>query len=68
MYTANCDGCTARAIARSMTAWRALHPKGNGSRADLTEMVNMMLSHLDPKEARRMVLEWWRHDHPEGSK
>lgn len=65
MYTANCDSCAARAIARSMTAWHALHPKGNGSRADLTEMVNMMLSHLDPKEARRMVLEWWRHDHQE---
>ena len=65
MYTANCDSCAARAIARSMTAWHALHPNGNGSRADLTEMVNMMLSHLDPKEARRMVLEWWRHDHQE---
>ena len=67
MYTANCDSCAARAIARSMTAWHALHPKGNGSRSALTEMVNQTLAKLDQKEARRMVLEWWRHDHPEGT-
>lgn len=65
VYAANCDGCSARHIARSMTAWNALHANGNGNRSDLTDMVNRMLARVEPKEARRMVLEWWRHDHQE---
>lgn len=66
-YRSDCMGCTARAIARSLTAWNALHKNGNGQRAPLTEMVNRLLAGMDPKEARKLVLDWWRHDHPEGT-
>jgi len=30
-------------------------------------MVNRLLAGMDPKEARKLVLDWWRHDHPEGT-
>jgi len=66
-YRSDCHGCTARSIARDPAAWNALHKNGNGQRAPLTEMVNRLLAGMDPKEARKLVLDWWRHDHPEGT-
>lgn len=63
-YRAQCNGCAARAIARSLTAWNALHPAGDGNRQALTEMVARLLPNVAADEARRMVLSWWREDHP----
>lgn len=62
-YRNGCHGCTARSIARDPAAWNALHKDGNGDRKPLTEMVNILLADMDAKEARKLVLDWWRHDH-----
>lgn len=64
VYRSACAWCKARAIARSLVCWNALHPDGSGNRSALTEMVERMLPNVAADEARRMVLSWWREDHP----
>lgn len=64
IYRSKCSGCAARAIARSLVCWNALHPQGDGNRDALTEMVGRLLPNVAADEARRMVLSWWREDHP----
>lgn len=63
-YRAKCIWCTARAIARSLAAWDALHIQGNGDRQPLTDLVARLLPNVATDQARRMVLAWWRHDNP----
>ena len=67
IYQAACIGCTARAIARSLTAWNALHPLGDGNRQALKELVDRLMPQTSTDEARRQVVAWWRHDHPSTS-
>lgn len=64
-YSAACTTCSARAIARSLAAFNALHEHGNGNRDDLRDMVARMLPDMGPVEAKRAVMAWWRHDHEE---
>jgi hypothetical protein len=64
-YSANCDDCTARAIARSLSAFNALHNRGTGNRHDLRDAILRAMSNTEYAAARRMVWAWWQHDHPE---
>ncbi len=64
-YSARCTGCTARALARSMPAFQALHPNGSGDRDDLRDAIQRAMPGTDYATARRMVWDWWLHDHPE---
>ena len=61
-YRPNCPGCIARSAARSLDAWHALHPKGNGDKTALRDQIGRRLSMVPVGEARRMVFEWWTHD------
>lgn len=63
-YSANCDDCTARAIARSLSAFNALHNRGPGNRHDLREAILRAMPNTEYTAARRMVWAWWQHDHP----
>ena len=63
-YSANCDDCTARAIARSLSAFNALHNRGPGNRHDLREAILRAMPNTEYATARRMVWAWWQHDYP----
>jgi hypothetical protein len=65
IYRADCHGCVARSIARSLTAFNALHPKGTRDVESLRDMVARLLPAVPTAEARRMVSEWWQHDRQE---
>lgn len=67
-YSYSCPNCCARAVARGLPAFNALHPQGTGERDQLRDTVRRAMPTTDPAEARRMVWEWWRHDHPEERK
>lgn len=64
-YRSSCADCAARAIARSLPAFNALHQRGNGDRQDLRDAIRRAMPNTDAAEARRMVWAWWQHDHPE---
>lgn len=64
-YGASCQDCTARAIARSLPAFNALHTRGSGSRDDLRDAIQRAMPTTEYTAARRMVWAWWQHDHPE---
>lgn len=64
-YRASCPDCTARAIARSLPAFNALHNRGTGDRDDLREAIQRAMPNTEYTAARRMVWAWWQHDHPE---
>ena len=64
-YRSDCQGCTARAIARCLDAFNALHPRGSRQPDDTTklrELVARLMKQTEPKTARQMVMDWWRHD------
>ena len=63
-YRTNCDDCTARAIARSLSAFNALHERGNGDRQELREAILRAMPNTEYATARRMVWAWWQHDYP----
>lgn len=63
-YRTNCDDCTARAIARSLSAFNALHERGNGDRQELREAILRAMPNTEYVTARRMVWAWWQHDYP----
>lgn len=63
-YSANCDDCTARAIARSLSAFNALHSRGTGNRHDLRDAIQRAMPDTEYATARRMVWAWWQHDYP----
>jgi len=63
-YTDGCPGCTARAIARGLDAFNALHPNGTGEREPLRELIARLMPG-DYTKARHSVWRWWQHDHPE---
>lgn len=63
-YRANCADCTARAIARSLSAFNALHNRGSGDRDDLRTAILRAMPNTEYATARRMVLAWWQHDYP----
>ncbi|MEY5097745.1 MAG: hypothetical protein RJA36_464, partial [Pseudomonadota bacterium] len=64
-YSAKCQDCTARAIARSLPAFNALHNRGAGNRHGLREAILRAMPNTEYAAARRMVWAWWQHDHPE---
>lgn len=63
-YQANCADCTARAIARSLTAFNALHNRGTGNRGELSEAIKRAMPNTEYTAARRKVWAWWQQDHP----
>lgn len=64
-YRANCNGCTARAIARSLDAFNALAASGTGDKDALRALIGRLMPNVEPAQARRMVWEWWTQDHPQ---
>lgn len=64
-YRSECNGCTARAIARSLSAFNALHDAGTGDREALRQMVITLMPGVELNRARQMVWEWWQRDHAE---
>ncbi len=63
-YRMACDGCTARAIARSMAAFNAARPGASADdKAALRETYARALPHLPMREAHEAMLFWWRLDH-----
>lgn len=63
MYRIGCHGCIARSIARSLAAFNSLDPKGTGDKEALRAAVARMLPSVPVKDARQMVMVWWREDH-----
>ena len=61
-YHAQCCGCKARAIARSIAA-REAHAAGAAETDDLRDLVRRLLPALSTEAALRDVWEWWRADH-----
>ena len=64
-YASSCDECVGRALARSLHAFNALHPRGSRDREPLREAIQRALPGIDYATARRMVWQWWLHDHPD---
>ena len=62
-YHANCCGCMARAAARTLAAFNAMHPCGTGDKDEFRALIVRMVSGVEYEDARRMVWEWWRRDH-----
>ena len=62
-YASSCIDCTARAIARSLPAFDAMHPRGTGERDGLREAIQQAMPDTEYTAARRMVWAWWQHDH-----
>lgn len=61
-YTARCDGCSARLIARSPFAFDALHERGSGSTWRLRDLIERTMSHVPTQRAKAMVFAWWKQD------
>lgn len=64
-YRSDCQGCTARAIARCLDAFNALHPQGRRAGEDtlkLRELVGRLMTQTESRAGRQMVMDWWRHD------
>jgi len=64
-YMATCADCMARAVARSLPAFNALHERGSGERGPLRDAIQRAMPTTDYATARRMVWAWWQHDHPD---
>lgn len=64
-YRYSCADCCARAVARSLPAFDALHPRGTGERDPLRAAIQRAMPHTEYTAARRMVWAWWLHDHPD---
>jgi|GEM_PF-1561612 len=62
-YLSTCTECVARALARSLHAFNALHDRGTGDRDELRQAIQRALPGIDYATARRMVWAWWQHDH-----
>jgi hypothetical protein len=63
-YNLTCPSCLARNAARSQAAYDALHPLGTGDRLALRDLIARKMPQVPTADARRMVYEWWQHDHP----
>lgn len=61
LYDDACDGCVARSIARSLVMFKAVRHAEAG---ELRDAISRLLPKLDVHAARRIVWDWWRHDHP----
>lgn len=61
-YRADCQDCTARAVARSLPAFNALDPRGTGERDELRDLIRQAMPNTVAADARRMVWAWWQHD------
>jgi hypothetical protein len=58
-----CDGCMARAIARSQAAFHAIDERGNGDQRPLRELIGRCMQKVPYEDARRVVWQWWQVDH-----
>ncbi len=63
-YRYECADCCARAVARSLPAFEALHPRGKRDPDPLRDAIQRAMPTTDYAAARRMVWAWWQHDHP----
>lgn len=61
-YRQGCIGCSARAVARSMAAFKAVVEKDP---APLRETLERVFPALSYEQARRLVWAWWQSDHPQ---
>lgn len=61
-YQANCDGCTARAVARSAAMFAAVRL---GEPRNLREMIGRVLPGMSYADARVLVWKAWEIDHAE---
>lgn len=61
-YRMQCVECTARALARSHLAHDAIR---KGQPLGLREAISRALPNVAYADARRMVMDWWRVDHPQ---
>ena len=62
-YETWCNGCMARAVARSSAAFHALDSRGKGEQEPLRDLVRRMLPEFGVGQALAMVAEWWKVDH-----
>ena len=65
LYINRCEGCMARAVARSLVAYHAWHPHGERDRKPLEELVAKLFTADRQRQARALVWAWWQHDHPQ---
>ena len=65
LYINRCEGCTARAVARSLAAHHAWHPQGEGDLEPLKALVAKLFPADRQRQARALVWAWWQHDHPQ---
>lgn len=59
-YRVGCDTCAARAIARSLAAFKAIRKEEPG---ELRDMIGRVLPNVPFEDARSMVWEAWQVDH-----
>lgn len=59
-YLASCEGCAARAVARSLCAFEAVRTRQS---ADLRAVLARVLPAVPYEQARALVWDWWRIDH-----
>ena len=64
-YRYSCPDCCARAVARGLPAFNALHPRGTGDRDELRDVITRAMPNTEYAAARRQVWAWWLHDHPD---
>ena len=64
-YRIGCNGCSARAVARSLAAFNALDTMGDGDAEPLRALIVQLLPEMPYADARRLVWDWWRSDHPQ---
>lgn len=65
-YSAHCNGCKARAAARSLAAKKVLStntPDPDDSRI-FSDLIARLMPSTPTKQARALVCAWWHHDHP----
>jgi len=63
IYANWCDGCTARALARSSAAFDAIDERGRRDPEPLRELIARCMPAMPYEAAREAVWDWWQVDH-----
>lgn len=61
-YDDGCDGCVARGLARSLAMFKAIRQSDAN---DLQDALARLFPNLAYRDARKIVWDWFQHDHPE---